>query len=113
MVIIISSRSELASEELPKRCRELAREAGLTVSKVSVRDQRSRWGACSVGRVITLNWRLVQMPRSVRDYVIFHELTHIKHPNHSRRFWCEVEGVCAWWKDAERWLRSHGRELLP
>lgn len=103
----------LASEELPTRCHELAKEAGLTVSRVSVRDQRSRWGACSARRVITLNWRLVQMPPSVRDYVIFHELMHIRHPNHSRRFWSEVERVCVWWRDAERWLRSHGRELLP
>lgn len=103
----------LAAEELPGRCRELAEKAGLTVSKVSVRDQRSRWGACSARRVITLNWRLVQMPHSVRDYVIFHELMHIHHPNHSRRFWREVDRVCAWWRDAERWLRSHGRELLP
>ena len=103
----------LAAKELPARCRELADVAGVRVSKVSVRNQRSRWGACSSSRVITLNWRLIQMPASVRDYVIFHELMHIRQPNHSRRFWREVEGVCSWWKDAERWLRLYGRELLP
>src|SRR5262245_59049391 len=103
----------LAAAELPEHYHELAKAAGLTVSKVSVRDQRSRWGACSARSVITLNWRLVQMPCSVRDYVIFHELMHIHHPNHSRRFWREVDRVCHWWRDAERWLRSHGRELLP
>lgn len=103
----------LACVELPARCRELADQAGLKVANVSVRNQRSRWGACSSRRVITLNWRLIQMPASVRDYVIFHELMHIRHPNHSRRFWREVEGVCAGWRDAERWLRVYGRELLP
>ena len=103
----------LAATELPQRCRELADQTGVKVSKVSVRNQRSRWGACSSRRVITLNWRLIQMPASVRDYVIFHELMHIRQPNHSRRFWREVEGVCSWWKDAERWLRLYGRELLP
>ena len=103
----------LAAIELPLRCHELAEQAGVKVSKVSVRNQRSRWGACSSRRVITLNWRLIQMPASVRDYVIFHELMHIRHPNHSRRFWREVERVCSWWKDAERWLRLYGRELLP
>lgn len=103
----------LALVELPGRCHELARDAGLKVSRVSVRNQRSRWGACSPRSVITLNWRLVQMPASVRDYVMFHELMHIHHPNHSRRFWREVDGVCSWWRDAERWLRRHGRELLP
>ena len=103
----------LAARELPDRCRALAREAGVRVAEVSVRNQRSRWGACSSRHVITLNWRLVQMPKSVADYVIFHELMHVRQPNHSRRFWREVDGVCAWWRDAERWLRKHGRDLLP
>jgi predicted metal-dependent hydrolase len=98
----------MAARELPERCRELADQAGVKVARVSVRNQRSRWGACSSRRVITLNWRLIQMPATVRDYVIFHELMHIRHPNHSRRFWREVEGVCAWWKEAERWLRVYG-----
>jgi predicted metal-dependent hydrolase len=103
----------LACDELPERCLTLARQAGVRVADVSIRNQRSRWGACSAKHVITLNWRLVQMPASVSDYVIFHELMHVRQPNHSRRFWREVDGVCAWWKDAERWLRKHGRELLP
>ena len=103
----------LAAAELPDRCRALARESQVQFSTVSVRNQKSRWGACSPRRAITLNWRLIQMPDRVRDYVILHELSHVRHPNHSRRFWREVERVCAWWKDAERWLRRHGRELLP
>jgi predicted metal-dependent hydrolase len=102
----------LATRELPARCLELARQCHLTVARVSTRNQRSRWGACSSRRIITLNWRLLQMPPSVTDYVIFHELMHMKQPNHSRRFWREVDGVCSWWREAERWLRKHGRELL-
>jgi hypothetical protein len=102
----------LATRELPARCVELAAEVGLKVARVSVRDQKSRWGACSSRRVITLNWRLIQMPPSVSDYVIFHELMHIRQPNHSRRFWREVASVCPGWRDAERWLRKHGREIL-
>jgi hypothetical protein len=103
---------ELAADELPARCLELAKTCRLSLARVSVRNQRSRWGACSTRRVITLNWRLLQMPPRVTDYVIFHELMHLKQPNHSRRFWREVDGVCAWWREAERWLRKHGRELL-
>ena len=101
-----------ATRELPARCLELAAQCRLTVARVSVRNQRSRWGACSTRRVITLNWRLLLMPPSVSDYVIFHELMHLKQPNHSRRFWREVDASCAWWREAERWLRKHGRELL-
>ena len=104
---------DLAAGELPDRCQALARDAQVDVARVSVRNQRSRWGACSPRRAITLNWRLIQMPASVRDYVIFHELMHIRQPNHSRRFWREVDRVCAWWREAETWLRRYGRELLP
>ena len=91
---------------------EFARGCKVSVSRVSVRNQRSRWGACSARGVITLNWRLIQMPASVSDYVIFHELMHRRQPNHSRRFWREVDAVCSWWRDAERWLRKHGREVF-
>jgi predicted metal-dependent hydrolase len=103
---------DLAERELPARCVELAREHGVEIARVQVRDQRSRWGACSPKRVITLNWRLIQMPSSVTDYVILHELTHLKHPNHSRRFWQAVERICPAWRDGERWLRKHGRTIL-
>jgi predicted metal-dependent hydrolase len=102
----------LAETELPGRCAELSQRCRLSVSGVAVRNQRSRWGACSPKRVITLNWRLIQMPPDVSDYIIFHELMHLKQPNHSRRFWREVDAVCAGWRSAERWLRTHGRELI-
>jgi hypothetical protein len=102
-----------AAGELPGRCLELADRCRLAVTGVRVRNQRSRWGACSPRGLITLNWRLVQMPPDVSDYVIVHELMHLRQPNHSRRFWREVDKACRWWRDAERWLRRHGRELLP
>ena len=104
-------RSE-ARRELPDRCRMLAATHGLAPDGVTVRDQRSRWGACSAKGAITLNWRLVQMPPDVADYVMLHELAHLRQPNHSRRFWREVAAMCSTWQESERWLRRHGRELL-
>lgn len=101
-----------AGRELAARCTELARVFDVTITGVRVRTMRSRWGACSSKRAITLNWRLIQMPASVSDYVILHELMHVRQPNHSPRFWREVETVCAGWREAERWLRRHGRELI-
>jgi predicted metal-dependent hydrolase len=103
---------QLADQELAARCVDLAGQTNVKIERVSVRNQRSRWGACSSHGVITLNWRLVQMPPSVSDYILFHELMHVRQPNHSRRFWREVASVCAWWRDAERWIRRHGREIL-
>jgi predicted metal-dependent hydrolase len=102
----------LAEAELPPRLLELAAIRRLDVAAVHVRNQRSRWGACSSLRRITLNWRLIQMPPYVSDYVMLHELTHLEHPNHSRRFWRAVARVCPAWRDAEAWLRRWGRELL-
>jgi predicted metal-dependent hydrolase len=103
---------ELAGYELPGRCLALAALHGLRVARVSVRDQKSRWGSCSRRGAIALNWRLVQMPPRVSDYVVLHELMHLRQPNHSRRFWREVEAVCPDWRDCERWLRRHGKEIL-
>ena len=61
---------------------------------------------------ITLNWRLLQTPDWVCDYVLLHELMHRRQQNHSRRFWREVASVCPAWKDAERWIRKNGRTIL-
>jgi predicted metal-dependent hydrolase len=102
----------LAEDELPARLLAWAAHWQLDVAGVQVRNQRSRWGACSARRAITLNWRLVQMPDSVADYVMLHELMHLKHHNHSQRYWRAVAGVCPWWREAEGWLRRWGRELL-
>jgi len=97
-----------AKIELPARTWELAAETGADVKQVTVRNQRSRWGSCSAGGTISLNWRLVQAPDSVRDYIIYHELMHLREMNHSDRFWARVEEVCPWWRDAEKWLKRNG-----
>jgi predicted metal-dependent hydrolase len=102
----------VATAELPVRSRVLAARHGVRLGRVSVRDQRSRWGACSGTRTITLNWRLIQMPAEVADYVICHELAHIEHPNHSSQFWQRVDALCPTWRVSEGWLRAHGRELM-
>lgn len=94
--------------ELPARTWELAAVCGVDVKQVTVRDQRSRWGSCSARGTISLNWRLVQTPDFVRDYIIHHELMHLREMNHSARFWMRVEEVCPGWREAERWLKRNG-----
>lgn len=81
------------------------------VVRVSVRDQRTRWGSCSSRRNISLNWRLILTPDWVSDYVIYHELAHLSEMNHSDRFWQLVEQYCPRYKEAEKWLKDH-HELL-
>jgi predicted metal-dependent hydrolase len=100
-----------ATRELPQRLLELAAQHALTVVRVSVRNQRRRWGSCARGGHICLNWRLVRMPPWVRDYVMIHELMHLEHMNHSRSFWRLVARACPDYQAARRWLREH-QELL-
>jgi predicted metal-dependent hydrolase len=102
----------VARAELPARLRQLGSAHGLPVRGVSIRNQRTRWGSCSTDGCISLNWRLVQMPADVRDYVLLHELMHLKVRNHSAMFWREVERVCPDYARSREWLRGQGRELL-
>ena len=95
-----------AARELPARLMELAAQHGCRVAGVTVRNQRSRWGSCSPAGRISLNWRLVQVPPQVRDYVLLHELTHLAVGNHSPRFWKALEAVCPWHREARAWLRA-------
>jgi len=98
-----------AKQILPARLLELAAQHGLTVSRVSVRNQRWRWGSCSPNGHICLNWRLVTMPDWIRDYVLIHELMHLKRMDHSSKFWKLVAGACPDYQLARAWLRANYR----
>jgi predicted metal-dependent hydrolase len=101
----------LAKRELPVKVMELAAHHGLAVNRVSVRNQRSRWGSCSAKGVVSLNYRLVQVPEFVRDYVIIHELMHLRQMNHSERFWKLVCEAFPRTDEARKWLRQNARAL--
>ena len=100
-----------AKETLPQRLGELAREHGLEVVQVSIRDQRTRWGSCGRDGRICLNWRLMLMPDWVRDYVLIHELMHLRRLDHSPHYWGLVAAACPEFRQARQWLRSNGPSL--
>jgi predicted metal-dependent hydrolase len=102
----------IAGRELAPRLEALAAKHQLTVSRITIRNQRSRWGSCSHRGAIALNFRLVQMPHWVRDYVLLHELMHLRQQNHSRRYWRLVAEVCPAFREAERWLKQEGKALF-
>ena len=102
---------KLAAAELAPKVYEFAAAHQLKVQRVTIRNQRSRWGSCSRRATISLNWKLIQAPPFVRDYIILHELMHLRQMNHSARFWREVEGVCPKYKTAEKWLKEHSSLL--
>ncbi len=84
---------------------------GFSYGRVSIREQKSRWGSCSRRGNLNFNWRLLLAPLPVLDYVVTHELAHLKEPNHSPRFWALVAAACPEYQTQRRWLRQHGREL--
>ncbi len=101
-----------AATELPEQLLALAAVHGIEVVRVSVRNQRSRWGSCSPDGRISLNWRLVLVPDFVREYVMLHELMHTRELNHSPRFWTLVASVCPRLAEARAWLRREGTALF-
>lgn len=101
-----------AAASLPGELLELAARHAVVVTRVSIRNQASRWGSCSRRGTISLNWRLVQTPPFVREYVLLHELMHRRELNHSARFWRHVAAVCPRYVEARRWLRREGAQLF-
>lgn len=87
-------------------------EMGLAFGKVRVGDQRSRWGSCSSRGTVSLNWRLGMVPPEVLDYLVVHELAHLKEMNHSPRFWALVERHCPDYRTHEKWIRQHGGKVM-
>ena len=91
---------------------EEAERLGVTCSRIRIRDQRTLWGSCSSRGALSFNWRLVLAPLEVFDYVVVHELCHLRVPNHSQAFWLLVEQRRPFWRAWRRWLSEHGPELL-
>ncbi|HEX4637066.1 MAG TPA: M48 family metallopeptidase [Rhizomicrobium sp.] len=106
---------DFLKSEARKACEILtlkhAEKLGVKPSRITVRDTASRWGSCSSARALSFSWRLVLAPDFVLDYVVAHEVAHIKEMNHSPRFWAHVKNLVADRNTAQTWLRANGREL--
>ena len=85
---------------------------GASFQRIAIRDQRTRWGSCSSRGTLSFNWRLVLAPLEVAEYVVVHELCHLREPNHSPRFWQLVADARPGYRYQRRWLGDHGWELL-
>jgi predicted metal-dependent hydrolase len=107
-----SEARRAARELVTMLAEEEADELDVRWSRIEIRDQRSRWGSCSTRGTLSFNWRLVLAPFDVLDYVVVHELCHLREPNHSRRFWRLVESRRPNWRTQRAWLHDHGPELL-
>lgn len=100
---------EQALKYIPERVEHFAPIVGVDYHRITIRNQKTRWGSCSAKGNLNFNCLLMQAPSEVIDYVVVHELCHRKYMNHSKAFWCEVEKVLPEYKTAKRWLRENAR----
>ena len=93
-----------------KMLRSPIRAPGLFSRNIDIKNQTTLWGSCSRKKNLKFDWKLAMLPMEVIDYIIVHELTHLKKLNHSRAFWNEVEAVMPEYRECDRWLSRHGKE---
>ena len=101
-----------ARERITLIAQSEARALGVSYSRITLRDQKSRWGSCSSRRGLSFNWRLVLAPHDVLDYVVVHEVCHLRELHHGPAFWQLLEQRRPGYRDSKRWLDEHGWEIL-
>ncbi|MGA8399465.1 MAG: M48 family metallopeptidase, partial [Stellaceae bacterium] len=109
---VIDHLKALARRDFAGRARALATQLGKSVTRVGVRDPKSRWGSCSSKGALSFSWRLVLAPEPVIEYVVAHEVAHLVEMNHSPRFWKVVANLVPDSAGPRTWLRRHRAELL-
>lgn len=100
-----------AEKLIPERIKIWAEKMQLYPSKITLRNQKSRWGSCSSRGSISINWRLMAAPLEILDYVLVHELSHLQYMNHSKKFWDLVEAHYPLYLKSEKWLRENHQLL--
>lgn len=101
-----------ALKVIPERVEYFAKVIGVTYGKITVRNQKTRWGSCSSKGNLNFNCLLMLAPPEVLDYVVVHELCHRKQMNHSKAFWLEVEKVLPDYKEVRKWLKEDGSQMI-
>ena len=108
----IHKLAEKALEYIPKRVSYFAKQIGVTYGKITIRNQKTRWGSCSSKGNLNFNCLLMLTPPEVIDYVVVHELCHRKEMNHSGAFWAEVEKILPDYKEQVKWLKENGGKII-
>ena len=104
--------AEEALKVIPERVEYFAKVIGVTYGKITIRNQKTRWGSCSSKGNLNFNCLLMLAPPEVIDYVVVHELCHRKQMNHSKAFWLEVEKVLPNYKEVRKWLKEEGSQMI-
>ena len=108
----IHALADAALNDIPQRVAKYAPVVGVTVGRITIRNQRSRWGSCSAKGNLNFNCLLMLCPEEVRDYVVVHELCHRIELNHSKAFWAQVERVLPGYQKPYSWLKENGSRII-
>ncbi|MGN0354365.1 MAG: M48 family metallopeptidase [Muricoprocola sp.] len=108
----IQELADKASAYIPRRVEHFSKQMGVNYGRITIRNQRTRWGSCSSKGNLNFNCILMLTPPEVIDYVVVHELCHRKEMNHSKAFWNEVEKVLPNYKEAVQWLKNEGSQVM-
>ena len=108
----IQQLADAALQDIPQRVRKYAAIIGVTVGRITIRNQKTRWGSCSSKGNLNFNCLLMLCPEEIRDYVVVHELCHRKELNHSSRFWNEVACIMPDYAQHRKWLKENGGSLI-
>ena len=102
---------ESARKIFKRKTAAYARKMGVTYGRITIREQKTRWGSCSSAGNLNYNWRLIFAPEEIVDYIVVHELAHRLEMNHSKAFYNIVESVLPDYRKAQKWLRENGGSL--
>ncbi len=108
----VSRMAEKALKIIPERVKYYSELIGVTYGRITIRNQKTRWGSCSAKGNLNFNCLLVKTPPEVLDAVVVHELCHRKHMDHSKQFYEEIYKVFPEYKKWDRWLKDNGRSLI-
>ncbi len=108
----LSRLKSQARQDITRRVEQYAAILGLEYGRIAIRAQKSRWGSCSGKKNLNFNCLLMLCPEQIRDYVVVHELCHLKEMNHSKSFWALVETVLPDYREQRDWLKKHGTEII-
>lgn len=102
---------EYTLSQIGARMKEQAQKMGLVYRCLTIREMRTKWGSCNSRKNISVDWRIIHAPLWIQDYLIIHELSHLRQMNHSQKFWDLVQAYCPRFKEARKWLAEHSALL--
>ena len=105
--ILLKWYKEQAKRIITERLNHFTSQYNFTYTKFSVRSQKTRWGSCSMNKNLSFNWKLIQTPPTILDYIVVHELVHTRIFNHSKKYWEQVALIYPDYKNANKWLKNY------